>query len=113
MWMLMWIVVSNTNDPVGGDRGCGNRSLYRIQMIMVVTSIEEELDCCIKYKQSCEEEEMMVVVGRKEWSIENFLYLLSFNEVTCCHHVTHATAQTRATRGGVLNITSGAHLLFP
>ena len=41
-----------------------------------------------------------------------FLYLLLFNEVMCCHHVTHATAQTRTTRGGVLNITSGACLSF-
>ena len=45
--MWMWIVVSNTNDPVGGNRGCGNGSLYQIQTIVVVTSIEEELDCCI------------------------------------------------------------------
>ena len=64
----MWkqVVVSNTNNPVGGDHGCGYRtlyqmqtmmlvatmdvergSLYRIQMIMVVMNIEEELDCCI------------------------------------------------------------------
>ena len=52
-----------------------NRSLYQIQMIMVVTSIEEELDRCIKYKRSCEEEdqeETMVVVIRKEWSVDFF-----------------------------------------
>ena len=115
----MWNVVSNTNDPVGGDCGCGNRSLYQIQMmllvatmdvergllyqiqtIVVVMNIEEELDRCIKYKRSCEgedEEKTMVVVRRKERSVDIFLYLLSFNEVTCCHHVTHATMQTHAT----------------
>ena len=78
MWMLMWIIVSNTNNPVGGDHGCGNGSLYRIQTIMVVTSIEEELDRCIKYKQSCEEEdqeETMVVVRRKEWSVVFFFFI--------------------------------------
>ena len=77
-------------------------------------NIEEELDRCIKYKQSCEgedEQETMVVV-RKEWSIDFFLYLLSFNEVTCCHHVTHTTMQTHTTRGGVLNIASGTRLSF-
>ena len=75
MSMSMWIVVSNTNDPVGGNHGCGNGSLYQIQMIMVVTSIQEELDRCIKYKQSCEEEdqeETMVVVRIKEWSVDFF-----------------------------------------
>ena len=74
--MSMWIVVSNMNDPGGGKCGCGNGSLYQIQTIMVVMSIEEELDCCIKYKQSCEEEdqeETMVVVRRKEWSVEFFI----------------------------------------
>ena len=83
-------------------------------MIEVATSIEEQWDRCIKYKQSCmeeEEEETMVVVRRKERSVD-FFYLLSFNEVTCCHHVTHATAQTCTTRGGVLNIVSGACLSF-
>ena len=75
MWMWMWIVVSNTNDPVGGDHGCGNGSLYQIQTIVVVMSIGEELDRCIKYKQSCEDEdqeETMVVVRRKEWFVEFF-----------------------------------------
>ena len=62
----MWNIVSNTNDPVGGDHQCGNRLLYqiqtmllvatvdvergllyRIQTIVVVKNIEEELDCCI------------------------------------------------------------------
>ena len=62
----MWNVVSNTNDPVGSDRRCGNRLLYQIQTmllvatvdvergllyqiqtIVVVKNIEEELDCCI------------------------------------------------------------------
>ena len=77
-----------------------------------------DVERCIKYKRSCEgedEEETMVVVRRKEWSIDFFLYLLLFNEVTCCHHVTCTTAQTaqtRATRGGVLNIASGACLSF-
>ena len=54
----------------------------------------------------------MVVVRIKEWSVDFFLYLLLFNEVTCCHHVTHATVQTHATQGGVLNIMSGARLPF-
>ena len=74
-----------------------------------------DVERCIKYKRSCEgedEEETMVVVRRKEWSVDFFLYLLLFNEVTCCHHVTRMTAQTRATRGGVLNIASGARLSF-
>ena len=36
------IVVSNTNDPVGGDHGCGNGSLYQIQMILLVATMDEE-----------------------------------------------------------------------
>ena len=72
--MSRWIIVSNINDHGSGDhgRGCGCGLLYQIQMIMMVTSIDEELDCCIEYKRSCEgedQEEIMVVVRRKEWSV--------------------------------------------
>ena len=88
MWMWMWIVVSNTNDHGGGKCGCGNGSLYRIQMIMVVMSINEELDHCIKYKRSCEvvdRGERMVVVRRKEQSVDSFFiyyHLMRSRDVT-------------------------------
>ena len=97
LWMWKRIIVSNTNDRGGDEHQRGVGSLYLIQMILWGRRPRRD-DGGGKKK------------GMVRWI---FLYLLSFNEVTCCHHVTHMTTQSCATWGGVLNITSGAHLLFP
>ena len=115
-WMWKQVVVSNTNDAVGGDRGCGKRivvsntndhggddhqrgvgSLYLIQTILWGRRWRRDNGGGKKK-------------GTVHWFF--FLYLLSFNEVICCHHVTHATMQSHATWGGVLSIVSGACLSF-
>ena len=38
----MWNIVSNTNDPVGGDHQCGNRLLYQIQTMLLVATVDVE-----------------------------------------------------------------------
>ena len=65
--MIRAIVVSNTNDHGSDEGGCQGGSLYRIQMIMAVMSmdvslyqiqmimmvanVDVETDRCIEYKQ--------------------------------------------------------------
>ena len=48
--MTKAIVVSNMNDHGGDKHGCGDGSLYQIQMITVVRNMDVEMDHCIKYK---------------------------------------------------------------
>ena len=50
--MTKAIVVSNMNDHGGDEHGCGDGSLYQIQMITVVRNMDVEMDHCIKYKWS-------------------------------------------------------------